>query len=508
MRKRPRAGRNESAFAKPPRRPTPDSISRIDELAASFAEIEGTARSTSVFDEMTRILAEEGVDQALAYAATQRPGILEKVKARAAAAREKNRADLLPLLKSAQLQADRNQPAEADRLFADILALEPDWPDARNAFAWFLIQRGEVIEPVEGNAKLREAVQICQGTLALNQRGKSPQAWAATQNNLGIALQEQGRRTAGAQGARTAGPSGGRLPQRPGSQNPRASAAGLGQDPEQPGQCAPGAGPPDRGRPRAELLGPSGDRLPQRPGSLHPRAAAPELGHDPEQPGPCAPAPGRRTGGAEGTELLAQAVDAYRSALEVRTREQLPQDWAKTQNNLGNALQDQGRRGRGRQRRRAAGPGGERLPQRPGSLHPRAAAAGLGHDPEQPGQRAPGPGPRQEGAKGAELLAQAVTAYRSALEVSTREQLPQDWARTQNNLGIALGDQGARTEGAKGARAADPGGGGLPQRPGSLHPRAAAPGLGHDPEQPGHRALGPGGSDRGGKGDASCWPRR
>jgi hypothetical protein len=32
---------------------------------------------------MTRILAEEGVDQALAYVAAQRLGILEKVKARA-----------------------------------------------------------------------------------------------------------------------------------------------------------------------------------------------------------------------------------------------------------------------------------------------------------------------------------------------------------------------------------------------------------------------------------------
>ena len=105
-------------------------LSRIDELAASFAEIEGTGRSTQVFDEMTRIIAEEGVDQALAYAATKRPNILEQVKARDAATHEKNRADLLPLLKSAQLQADRNQPTEADRLFADILALEPDWPDA------------------------------------------------------------------------------------------------------------------------------------------------------------------------------------------------------------------------------------------------------------------------------------------------------------------------------------------------------------------------------------------
>jgi tetratricopeptide (TPR) repeat protein len=173
------------------------SISCIGELAASFAEIEGTAKSSQVLDEMTRILAEEGVDPALAYADTQRPGILEKVKARADDAREKNRSDLLPLLKSAQLEAERNHPAEAERLFAEMLALEPDWAEARNAFAWFLIQRGEVIEPAEGNAKLREAVQICQGTLALNQRGKSPQDWARTQNNLGSALEDLGTRSGG-----------------------------------------------------------------------------------------------------------------------------------------------------------------------------------------------------------------------------------------------------------------------------------------------------------------------
>jgi hypothetical protein len=82
---------------------------------------------------------------------------LEKVKARADSAREQNRAELLPLLKSAQLQADRNHPEEAERLFGEILDLEPAWPEARNALAGFLIQRGEVSEPAQGNAKLREA---------------------------------------------------------------------------------------------------------------------------------------------------------------------------------------------------------------------------------------------------------------------------------------------------------------------------------------------------------------
>ena len=91
---------------------------------------------------------------------------------------------------------------------------------------------------------------------------------------------------------------------------------------------------------------------------------------------------------------------AYRSALEVRTREQLPQDWAMTQNNLGVALWDQ--------------------------------AA------------------RTEGAKGAELLAQAVTAYRSALEVYTREQLPQDWARPRTTW---VSRSGTRRLGPRGQKA-------------------------------------------------------
>ena len=268
------------------------SISRIDELAASFAEIEGTAKSSQVFDEMTRILADEGVDQALAYASTKRPDILEKVKARTDEAREKNRSDLLPLLKSAQLQAGRNQPNEAERLFREILALELDWPDARNDFAWFLIQRGEVIEPAQGNAKLREAVQICQGTLALNPREKAPQEWATTQNNLGNALLDQGLRSEGVQAT-------GLLAQ---------AVAAF----------------------RSALEVRTREQLPQ------------DWAETQNNLGNALWQQGLRSEGAKATELLAQAVAAYRSALEVYTREQLPQGWAATQNNLGNALWLQG----------------------------------------------------------------------------------------------------------------------------------------------------------------------
>ncbi len=92
--------------------------------------------------------------------------------------------------------------------------------------------------------------------------------------------------------------------------------------------------------------------------------------------------------GEERARLLTEAVDAYRSALHVRTRETFAERWAGTQNNLGIAL-----------RRQAA------------------ASAGVDR---------------------ARLLADAVTAFREALQVQTRETLPQDWAMTQNNLGITL----------------------------------------------------------------------
>jgi tetratricopeptide (TPR) repeat protein len=70
----------------------------------------------------------------------------------------------------------------------------------------------------------------------------------------------------------------------------------------------------------------------------------------------------------------------------------MPQDWAATQNSLGIALQDQGA--------------------------------------------------NSSGAQATDLFAQAVGAYRAALEVYTKADLPQDWARIRGLLGIVLAEQG------------------------------------------------------------------
>jgi len=48
-----------------------------------------------------------------------------------------------------------------------------------------------------------------------------------------------------------------------------------------------------------------------------------------------------------------------------------------------------------------------------------------------------------------------VTAYRAALEIYTRQHFPADWAQTQSNLSLALGELGQRVGGAEGERFRD-----------------------------------------------------
>jgi hypothetical protein len=109
-----------------------------------------------------------------------------------------------------------------------------------------------------------------------------------------------------------------------------------------------------------------------------------------------------RTEGPRGAQLLSEAAAAFRLALEVYTRDRLPQDWATIQNNLG------------------------------------AALSGLAD--------------QTEGPRAAQRLDEAVAAFRQALEVRTRDGLPQQWATTQNNLGLALSGLALRTEGPRAAR--------------------------------------------------------
>jgi tetratricopeptide (TPR) repeat protein len=140
----------------------------------------------------------------------------------------------------------------------------------------------------------------------------------------------------------------------------------------------------------------------------------------------------------DGTVRLKEAVTAFRAALEVRTRERIPLQWARTQNNLGNALNTLGEREDGTARLKQAVEAyraalevwtRERAP-----LDWAAAQNNLG--------RALG-----EREDGTERLEQAIAAYRAAIEVRTPARVPLDWAKTQNNLGNALRALGEHEDG-------------------------------------------------------------
>jgi len=119
-------------------------LSRIEELAISFAEIEGRGTATNVFQEMTRILTEQGVDEAIAYVGTQQAFILQTVRARATTIRERNRADLQPLLQTAAMHQAKGQSTEARNLYTEILAVEPDWPEALHGAFGFHVDQGDL----------------------------------------------------------------------------------------------------------------------------------------------------------------------------------------------------------------------------------------------------------------------------------------------------------------------------------------------------------------------------
>ena len=167
------------------------------------------------------------------------------------------------------------------------------------------------------------------------------------------------------------------------------------------------------------------------------RSGAARLGEDAEQPRQRTLDTGRRE---SGTARLEEAVAAYRAALEERTRDRVPLDWAQTQKT---SAPRSGRWASARAGRRAGGGGGG-LSRGAGGEDARSGAARLGDDTDEPRHRARMLGERENGTA---RLEEAVAAYRAALEERTRQRVPLEWAMTQKNLGTALLVLGGRENG-------------------------------------------------------------
>jgi len=398
----------------------------------------------------TDLLAAKGVDEALAYLdarKTERKSLIETQANR----RDQEEAELRKLLQEELLDASlletKFQFDAAEAKYRQVVEKSGSWANPRNDLTRFLAQRGKVIDPALGNRKLREALELCRGTLALTSRDAAPQDWADTQNNLGSTLADLGTRSSGEQSAQY-------LAQSVAAFHSALEVYTREQLPQDWARTQNNLG---------AVLGELGTRssgeqsaqyLTQSVAAFH---SALEVRTREQLPQDWATTQnnlgnalkdlGERSSEEQSAQYLAQSVAVYRSALEVRTREQLPQDWAMTQNNLGNALEDLGTRSSGEQSAQylaqSVAAFRSALEVRTREQLPQDWAMtenNLGLVLDELGRRS-------SGEQSAQYLAQSVAAYRSALEVYTREQLPQDWAGTENNLGDALKELGTRSSG-------------------------------------------------------------
>jgi len=147
----------------------------------------------------------------------------------------------------------------------------------------------------------------------------------------------------------------------------------------------------------------------------------------------------------EKAQNIEGAIACYESALKVYTREQFPEEWAMTQNNLGAAYSNRIQ--------------GEKAQNIEGAIACCESALKVYTREQFPEEWAmtqnnlgAAYSDRIQGEK-AQNIERAIACYESALKVYTREQFPQQWATTQNNLGAAYRDriQGEKAQNIEGA---------------------------------------------------------
>jgi tetratricopeptide (TPR) repeat protein len=279
-----------------------EQIADLDRLLSRIQQTFEAGEATESYREATNLLSKKGADEALAYLqarSSQRKSQIEMQVSRA----DHGEADLRKLLQEELLVASLLQIKfrfdDAEAFYREVLKKSGSWLKARNDFAWFLIQRGEVIDPAAGNAKLQEALKLCRATLAFASRQKAPQDWAMAQNNLGRVLMVLGERVSAEQSA----------------QYLEQSLAAF----------------------RAALEVRTREQLPQ------------DWAQTQSNLGNVLRVLGKRATGEQGAQYLEQSVVAFRAALEVYTREHFPQQWAGTKNNLGIVLRILGERASGEQ---------------------------------------------------------------------------------------------------------------------------------------------------------------
>jgi tetratricopeptide (TPR) repeat protein len=262
--------------------------------------------------------------------------------------------------------------AEAARLMENV--------DQQQQWEFLLAQANELYSQGDefgDNVALSEAIVVNRKGLLLAPSSQRPLAWAATQNNLGTALQTLGAREGGtARLEEAVAAFREALKERTRERAPLDWATTQNNL----GKALQALGERESGTARLEeAVAAYRDALQERT-----RERAPlDWATTQNNLATALEALGERESGAARFE---EAVFAYRDALQELTRERVPLAWAATQNNLGKALQALGERESGT----AVSRGRFRLSRRPQGKDSRARAARLGRDPEQSWQCALG----------------------------------------------------------------------------------------------------------------------
>ena len=156
--------------------------------------------------------------------------------------------------------------------------------------------------------------------------------------------------------------------------------------------------------------------------------------------------------GAESARLRNEAVGAYRRALEVWTREAQPREWAETQFSIGGVQRGLGEQAGEEESARLLG-------QAVASYRRALEVWSADTQPQWWAKAEENLGytllallERSDSVDSARILVEAGETFRRALQVWTKEAQPGDWARTQNNLGIVLLRRARQTRGAESAR--------------------------------------------------------
>jgi len=144
----------------------------------------------------------------------------------------------------------------------------------------------------------------------------------------------------------------------------------------------------------------------------------------------------------DGVKVICEAVDILNEALTIRTRKKFPMEWAMTIQNIGSALDELGMRDKSEKGekllRQAIEKYNRALKVRTLNSVPRYWAMTM----HNKGNALRELGMRNPNGEGKEFLTEAVGIYREVLKVRTQKLLPQEWASTKDNLGTALVELG------------------------------------------------------------------